>query len=165
MSFGFVSIYFRNIGECHSILQYFLQICYKSQCPLPSALLYLRGPSSVGKARIFLLNAPCQVPYFTRGARPVHLDRQMYSFFFKVMPLAACSWFSAATGSFLCLNEFLPGVLDYIVLTPGKQTFVVVFCLKKRPKGEIWRDYMVKNCRSSTECFLLTLSEISPFSI
>ena len=94
-------------------LQYFLQICYKSQCPLPSALLYLRGPSSVGKARIFLLNAPCQVPYFTRGARPVHLDRQMYSFFFKVMPLAACSWFSAATGSFLCLNEFLPGVLDH----------------------------------------------------
>ena len=112
MSFDFVSIYFKNIGECHSIFAYFLQICYKSQCPLPSALLYLRGPSSVGKAEIFLLNAPCQVPYFTRGARPVHLDRQMYRFFFKVMPLAACSWFSAATGSFLCFNEFLPGVLD-----------------------------------------------------
>ena len=91
-------------------LQYFLQICYKSQCPLPSALLYLRGPSSVGKAGIFLLNAPCQVPYFTRGARPVHLDRQMYSFFFKVMPLAACSWFSAATGYFLCLNELARSV-------------------------------------------------------
>ena len=112
MSFDFVSIYFKNIGECHSILQYFLQIYYKSQCPLPSALLYLRVPSSVGKAGIFLLNAPCQVPYFTRGARPVHFDRQMYSFFFKVMPLATCARFSAATGCCLCRNEFLPGVLD-----------------------------------------------------
>ena len=108
----FVSISFKNISECHSILQYFLQICYKSQCPLPSALLYLRVPSSVGKAGIFLLNAPCQVPYFTRGARPVHFDRQMYSFFFKVMPLATCARFSAATGCGLYRNEFLPGVLD-----------------------------------------------------
>ena len=129
MLFDFVSIYFKNIGECDSILQYSLQIYYKSQCPLPSVLPYLRVPSSVGKAGIFLLNAPCQVPYFTRGARPVHFDRQMYSFFFKVMTLATCSWFSAATGSFLCRNEFLPGVLDYFKLVAwtkwqGALTFI-----------------------------------------
>ena len=41
--------------------------------------------------------------------------------------------------------------------------FFVVCCLK-RPKGEISRGYVVNNCRSSTECILLTLSEISPFS-
>ena len=68
-------------------LQYFLQICYKSQCPLPSALLYLRGPSSVGKAEIFLLNAPYQVPYFTRGARPVLQIVECTAFSFKSCPL------------------------------------------------------------------------------
>ena len=131
MSFDFVSIYFKILVNVIRFLQYFLQICYKSQCLLPSALLYLRGPSSVGKAGIFLLNAPCQVPYFTRGARPVHLDRQMNSFFFKVLPLATCSWFSAATGSFLCLNEFLPGVLDYYsgIPTPLKlEYYLLLLC-------------------------------------
>ena len=59
------------------------------ECPLPSALLYAWGPTSTVRS-------------------------SMYSFFFKVMPLATCSWFSAATGSFLCRNEFLPGVLDDI---------------------------------------------------
>ena len=107
VSFDFVSIYFKNIGECHSILQYFIQICAKClalpagtkqrregwsnyvECPLLSALLYARGPTSTVRS-------------------------SMYSFFFKVMPLAACSWFSAATGSFLCRNEFSTGVLDII---------------------------------------------------
>ena len=61
------------------------------ECPLLNALLYARGPTSTVRS-------------------------SMYSFFFKVMPLAMCSWFSAATGCFLCHNEFLPGVLDYIIL-------------------------------------------------
>ena len=79
--------------------------------PLAKCLALPAGPSSVGKAGVIMLNAPCQVPCFTSGARPVHFDRQMYSFFFRAMPLATCLRFSAATGSFLCRNEFLPGVL------------------------------------------------------
>ena len=80
--------------------------------PLAKCLALPAGPSSVGKAGVIMLNASCQVPCFTSGARPVHFDRQMYSFFFRAMPLATCLRFSAATGSFLCRNEFLPGVLD-----------------------------------------------------
>ena len=57
------------------------------ECPLLSALLYARGPTSTVRS-------------------------SMYSFFFKVMPLATFSRLSAATGCFLCRNEFLPGVLD-----------------------------------------------------
>ena len=57
------------------------------ECPLPSALLYAWGPTSTVRS-------------------------SMYSFFFKVMPLATCARFSAATGCCLCRNEFLPGVLD-----------------------------------------------------
>ena len=57
------------------------------ECPFESPLLYPRGPTSTVRS-------------------------SMYSFFFKVMPLAMCSWFSAAKGCFLCCNEFVPGVLD-----------------------------------------------------
>ena len=80
--------------------------------PLAKCLALPAGPSSVGKAGVIMLNASCQVSCFTSGARRVHFDRQMYSFFFRAMPLATCLRFSAATGSFLCRNEFLPGVLD-----------------------------------------------------
>ena len=57
------------------------------ECPLLSALLYAQGLTCTVRS-------------------------SMYRFFYKVIPLATCSRFSAATGCFLCRNGFLPGVLD-----------------------------------------------------
>ena len=97
MSFDFCSISFKFVIKSMPLAKYLALPAGPKrrwegwsnyvECPLLSALLYARGPTSTVRS-------------------------SMYSFFFKVMPLATCSWFSAATGCFLCRNEFLPGVLD-----------------------------------------------------
>ena len=62
------------------------------------------------------------------------------------------------------INHYTWAKMYSKVFIDGRQTLFCCFLFKKEQKVRFHRAFLVKNCRSGTGLFLLTLSEISPFS-